>query len=271
MYALGLCRCVCMYLSPLWSISICQPVPGVMNITSVKKKTSFGALCSENFSTTAVTEEPLASSFITTSPGTPSTPFTHVTCDCYTMGCTVNVTSTGNPHIVTCDNNVAKIIPCGGDLLGNRNLYGESIQYKHKLCTSPNLWALQQEQFDQLRSITACSSNHLLSWQCHDWWVTSADSKTTTKKTDRPWSASGVGSSLDWITSWKNYKTMNPAMTLIWIKYRYSQRSFTHLTTSGLYCETWQWLEYLKLAWQNPRLDGLQQQLFKILKNKQEY
>ena len=181
MYALGLCRCVCMYLSPLWSIS-CQPVPGVMNITSVKKKTSFGALCSENFSTTAVTEEPLASSSITTSPGTPSTPFTHVTCDCYAMGCTVNVTSTGNSHIVTCDNNMAKIIPCGGDLLGKRNHYGESIQYKHKLCTSPNLWALQQEQFDQLRSITACSSNQFLSWQRHDWWVTSADSTTTSEK-----------------------------------------------------------------------------------------
>ena len=76
-----------------------------MNITSVKKKTSFGALCSEKFSTTAVIEEPLASSLAC------SEKWREVTCDCYRTGCTVNVTSTGNSHIVTCDNNVAKLSP----------------------------------------------------------------------------------------------------------------------------------------------------------------
>ena len=104
-----------------------------MNITSVKKKTSYGALCSENSS------KPQSQNLCPA----PSLPqdlvlqLLHeleVTCDCYSMGCTVNVTSTGNSHIVTCDNNVAKIIPCGGDLLGKRS--HTYIQYKHKLCTS---------------------------------------------------------------------------------------------------------------------------------------
>ena len=139
-----MCVSVCTY--HLFDLFSCQPVPGVMNITSVKKKTSLGALCSESSYTTAVAE-PLASSFITTSPdsgtpiaGVPWTAWREVTCDCYALadwltGCTVNVTSTGNSHIVTCDNNVAKTIPCGGDLIGKIH-YGESKQYKHKLCTS---------------------------------------------------------------------------------------------------------------------------------------
>ena len=113
-----------------------------MNITSVKKKTSFGALCSEKFSTTAVIEEPLASSFAC------SEKWREVTCDCYRTGCTVNVTSTGNSHIVTCDNNVAKTIPCGGDLLGKRS--HTYIQYRHKLCTS-QAYTLQLQRYTKTR------------------------------------------------------------------------------------------------------------------------
>merc|ERR1719300_2354555 len=104
----------------------CKPVPGVKDITSIKKKV--GGSCRPGAESSTTAAAPVLGSS------------TKVVCKCPEdrfLNCFTTVNSTGNMHTVICNNMTSTTIACGTDLYGrDMGVLGVPLtKYNHALCT----------------------------------------------------------------------------------------------------------------------------------------
>merc|ERR1719378_300016 len=104
----------------------CKPVPGVKDITSIKKKV--GGTCRPGAESSTTVAAPVLGSS------------TKVVCKCPEdrfLNCFTTVNSTGNMHTVICNNMTSTTIACGTNLYGrDMGVLGVPLtKYNHPLCT----------------------------------------------------------------------------------------------------------------------------------------
>merc|ERR1719385_351578 len=104
----------------------CKPVPGVKEITSIKKKV--GGSCRPGAESSTTAAAPVLGSS------------TKVVCKCPEdrfLNCFTTVNSTGNMHTVICNNMTSTTIACGTDLYGrDMGVLGVPLtKYNYALCT----------------------------------------------------------------------------------------------------------------------------------------